>query len=109
MAVECELARLFMKQNEVNLMDIRVPTPADQDKWAKQWRKLNSVGARLDKVSTLLTGVDFDSFSSCNPRLLKRIHAKYPTLTGVHFTKDFFIKEFFHKRNRIVHRGEIDF
>ena len=107
-AVECELARLFMKQNEVDLMDIRMPTPADKDEWAEQWRKWNAIGVRLDKVSTLLTGEDFDSFLSCNPRLLKPIHAKYPTLTGVHFTKDFFIKELFHKRNRIVHLGEID-
>lgn len=109
MAVECELTRLFMKQNEVDLMNTRTPTPADKEGWEEQWRKWNSIAVRLDKVSTLLTGVDFDSFLSCNPRLLNRIHAKYPTLTVVHFTKDFFIKEFFHKRNRIVHRGEIDF
>jgi len=109
MAVECELARLFMKWSEVDLMDTRMPTPADKDKWAEQWRKWNAIGVRLDKVSTLLTGEDFDSFLSRNPRLLNPIHAKYPTFKGVHFTKDFFIKEFFRKRHRIVHLGEIDF
>jgi len=109
MAVECELARLFIKWNGIDLMDTRTPTPADKDDWAEQWRKWTAIAVRLDKVSTLLTGEDFDSFLSHNPTLLKPIHAKYPTFTGVLFTKDFFIKEFFYKRNRIVHLGEIDF
>ncbi len=109
MAVECELTRLFMKQNEVDLMNTRTPTPADKDKWEEQWRKWNTIATRLAKVSTLLTGENFDSFLSHNPRLLNPIYAKYPAFTGVHITKDFFIKEFFHKRNRILHSGEINF
>ena len=67
------------------------------------------VGVRLDKVATLLTGDNFDSFLSRKPRLLNPIYTEYPTFTGVQLTKDIFIKEFFHKRNRIVHLGEIDF
>ncbi len=109
MAVECELARLFIKWNEVNLMQTKDVKPADKEAWAELWRKWNGIAVRLDKVSTLLTGEDFDSFLSHNPVLLKPLHDKYPTLAGVYSTKDFFIKEVFHKRNRIVHLGEIDF
>ena len=109
MAVECELARLFMKWNDIDLRYTRDPTPADQEKWEKQWRKWTMVGVRLDKVATLLTGDNFDSFLSRKPRLLNPIYTEYPTFTGVQLTKDIFIKEFFHKRNRIVHLGEIDF
>ena len=109
MAVECELARLFIKWNGVDLIPTRMPTPADKEGWAEQWRKWTAIAVRLDKVSTLLTGEDFDSFLSHNPTLLKPVIAKYPAFTAGQFTKDFFIKEFFYKRNRVVHLGEIDF
>lgn len=109
MAVECELARLFIKWNEVDLMDERIATPADRDAWAEQWRKWNQISVRLDKASTLLVGEDFDSFLSHNPGLLKPVHDKYPTSTRTTSPRGFFIEEFFRKRNRIVHLGEIDF
>jgi hypothetical protein len=107
-AVECELAHFFIKWNEVDVMDTRMPTPADKDGWEEQLRKF-SIAIRLDKVSTLLTGEDFDSFLSHNPELLKPIRARYPTFTECISPKDFLKKEFFDKRNKIAHRGEIDF
>ena len=109
MAVECELARMFIKWNEIDLMNTGMPTPADREALAEQWRKWNSIVVRFDKVSTLLVQEDFDSFLSHNTELLKPIHAKYPASASCASPKDVFITEFFHKRNRIVHSGEIDF
>src|SRR5580658_2687232 len=106
MALECELARLFNKWSELEIMDTRMPTAADKEAFAEQWRKWVSIAVRLDKVATLLAKEDFDSFLSHNPQLLKRTHAKYPSAV---VDRDFVIKEFFYKRNRIVHAGEIDF
>jgi hypothetical protein len=106
MAVECELARLFMKWKEVDFMDKAMPTPQDRETWAEQWRKWVSIAVRFDKVSTLMTGEDLDLFLSHNPGLLKSTNAKYSVGAS---PKDFFIKDFFYKRNKIVHQGEIDF
>ena len=106
MAVECELARLFFKWHEVDLFPVQI---ADKDELEKTWRKWVSIAVRLDKVSTLLTGESFDSFLSHNPEFLKSISTKYPTFTAGTSPKDFFIKEFFYKRNKIVHAGEINY
>jgi hypothetical protein len=109
MAVECELARLFFKWHEVDLFPVHIATQADKDGLEKAWRKWISIAVRLDKVSTLLTGKSFDSFLSHKPEFLKSISAKYPTLTVGASSKEFFIKELFYKRNKIVHAGEINY
>lgn len=109
MAVECELAYLFMKWNRIDLMLISTPTDADEEEWEKQWRDVRSVAARLDKVSSLLTGQPFDSFLSRNGEVLHGLHAHYPASKKTASPKDFFVKELFHKRNKIVHFGKIDF
>jgi len=110
MAVECELVYLFMKWNRIDLMLVRNPTDADDDGWEKQWRDdVRTVAARFDKVSSLLTGHSFDAFLSQNGGLLNAMHAACPASKGIASPKDFFVKEFFHKRNKIVHFGKIDF
>jgi uncharacterized repeat protein (TIGR03803 family) len=62
----------------------------------------------LDKVSSPLTGKPFDSFLSANGDLLKSVRTQYQS-SGEALAKDFFVKGLFHKRNRIVHFGKIDF
>jgi hypothetical protein len=110
MAIECELVYLFMQWNRVDLMLVRNPTDADEEAWEKQWRDdVRTIAARLDKVSSLLTGESFDSFLSHNPKLLNPLHAHCPGYKSGASPKDFFVKEFFYKRNRIVHFGKIDF
>jgi hypothetical protein len=37
------------------------------------------------------------------------MHTQYPAAKSAASPKDFFVKEFFHKRNKIVHFGKIDF
>jgi hypothetical protein len=108
MAVESQLAYLFMKWNRVNLTLQRNPTDGDEQEWEERWRDIRSVAARFDTVSSRLTGKSFDSFLSANGDLLKSVRTQYES-SGEASAKDFFVKELFHKRNRIVHFGKIDF
>ncbi|HEV2232779.1 MAG TPA: hypothetical protein VGV68_05165 [Terriglobia bacterium] len=109
MAVECELAYLFFKWKELELSATRTPAEADKNEWEKQWRDCLSVTARLDEVSKLLTEEAFGSFLSHNGALLKPLHNKFPNSRNPASLKDFLQKEFFDKRNKIVHRGQINF
>ncbi|MGH2639509.1 MAG: hypothetical protein ACRDF4_09560 [Rhabdochlamydiaceae bacterium] len=109
MAVECEMAGLFIKWKGVELMATRTPTEADKNVWAEQWRKWLGIAVKLNKVSELLTGKDFDSFLSHNASLLKPLHEKYPNSQTYQSPKDFFQKELFDRRNKIVHLGAINF
>lgn len=107
MAVESQLAYLFMKWNRVDLTLQRNPTDADEEEWEERWRDIRSVAARFDRVSSLLAGQSFDSFLSANGGLLKSVLTYYRSSAGAS-AKDFFVKGLFHKR-RVVHFGKIDF
>jgi hypothetical protein len=108
MAVECDMAYLFMKWKGIDL-ETRMPGEADREEWEKQWREeVRTVAARLDRVSGLLTGQDFDSFLAQNTGLLKPVHMRYPASKSEPSPKKFFIAELFHRRNRVVHFGEIN-
>jgi hypothetical protein len=89
MAVESQLAYLFMKWNGVDLTLQRNPTDADEEEWEERWRDIRSVAARFDKVSSLLTGKSFDSFLSANGDLLKSVRTQYQC-SGETLAKDFF-------------------
>jgi hypothetical protein len=108
-AVECDMAYLFMKWNRVELLATRDPNEADEEAWEQNWRKLSTISRRLDEVSRLLSGKPFDLFISQNPALVQPIGERYPHYGSERSPKQFFIKELFHKRNRIVHFGEINF
>jgi hypothetical protein len=103
MAVESQLAYLFMKWNRDDLTLQRNPTDADEEEWEESW-----LAARFDRVSSRLTGKSFDSFLSANGDLLKSVRTQYQS-SGEASAKDFFVKGLFRKRNRIVHFGKIDF
>jgi hypothetical protein len=62
---------------------------------------------RFDRVSLLLTGEAFDAFVAHNANLLKSLQTKYQNTIPTASLKDFFIRELFHKRNRIVHFGKM--
>jgi hypothetical protein len=110
MAVECQLAYLFMKWNRIDLTLVRNPTDADEEEWEEQWRNdVRTVAARFDKVSVLLTARSFDSFLVQNGHLLTALQTKYQNWKSTSSFKDLFVKEVFHKRNRIVHFGKIDY
>jgi hypothetical protein len=82
MAVECEMARLYLKWNEVDLLSTRSANDADREEWEERWRKFFAIGTKLDKVSELLTGQPFDSFLSQNSGLLGAAQAQYPAITA---------------------------
>src|SRR5215470_5759778 len=77
MAVESQLAFLFMKWNRIDLMPQRTPTETDEEEWEERWRDLRSIAARFDSVSRLLTQKSFDSFLSANSDLLKSVRTHY--------------------------------
>jgi hypothetical protein len=104
-AVECELAYLFFKWKRVDLIPTGGATAAEEEEWSEYWRKLG-IKPRLDEVSVLLTGHKFDVLLAKNPQLLQGVDLAAKGFTS---PKDFFDKEFFRKRNRIVHSGEIDY
>jgi hypothetical protein len=108
MAVESQLAYLFMKWNRVDLTLQRNPTDADEEECEERWRDMRSVAARFDKVSSLLTGKSLDSFLSANGDLLKSVRTQYQS-SGEFLAKDSVVNGLFHKRNRIVHFGKIAF
>ena len=109
MAVECNLAYLFSKWKEIEMMETKIPVPqSDKEAWMAEWNGIFEIKKRLNKVSRFLTGKDFDSFLSSNPALMKPLSAAY-TASGCTSARTFFVKELFHRRNRVVHSGAIDF
>ena len=108
MAVESQLAYLFMKWNRVDLTLQRNATDADEAEWEERWRDIRSVADRFDRVSSLLAGQSFDAFLSANGDLLKSVRTHYQS-SGEASANYFFVKGLFHKRNRVVHFGKIDF
>jgi len=113
MAVECEMSRLFIKWKGLDQMRANqtgtMPTQAEEDVWVDEWRSFSRIKRRLDELSKLLTGQDFNELISQNSGLLSKIRSKYPALKSHVSPKDFFQQELFNKRNKVVHHGEIDF
>lgn len=104
-AVDCELSYLFFKWKRVDAISESGPTPFMEEEWSEQWRKLG-MKSRLDTVSAFLTGHKFDEYIEQNAPLFKSVDYSAKGCTSL---KDYLYEEFFHKRNRIVHAGEIDY
>jgi hypothetical protein len=102
-AVEGQMAYLFFKWKKVDSFTFDIA-----NQWEKEWAGMRSIASRLDKLSKFLTGVSFDSFVQTKKVLLQ------PALDAGHYDsatsfRDFFQEQFFERRNKIVHYGEIDF
>jgi hypothetical protein len=111
MAVECDLARLYVKWKEIELIGVGVMTPsqADKDSWEETLRGWTRITTKLDKICEYLTTEDFDLFIANRPDLKMAIHVTHPASNGVSSFKYFFQEQLFWKRNQIVHFGRIDF
>jgi len=106
MAVECYVAYLYLKWKGIDHgLSGQSVSSAEEDSWADDLRKWNSVGARFDKVCDLLTNQTFDSFLASTVEVAQ----KYPAMQAVPSAKQWFQDELFAKRNLVVHRGAIDF
>jgi hypothetical protein len=112
MAVECELAYFYIKWKTWEFAwanDTHFHDPVKREEYAEEWRNFRYISRRFDEVSQLLTGKNFDSFLQNNGALFKAVENEYPTCKNFTSWKEFFRQELFDRRNKIVHRGEIDF
>jgi uncharacterized OB-fold protein len=102
-AVEGQMAYLFFKWRKVDNFTYEIT-----QQWEKDWIEMRSIGKRIDELSKFLTEVNFDSFAQQKKALLQSAldAAHYDPATSF---KDFFQEQFFERRNKIVHYGEIDF
>ena len=102
-AVEGQMTYLFFKWKKVDNFSYEIAP-----EWEEDWTNMRSIGKRMDELSKFLAGVNFDSFAQQKKASLQS------ALSGACYNparslKDFFQEQFFEKRNRIVHYGEIDF
>ena len=112
MAVECELAYFYIKWKAFDFAlanNTHFHDPAKKEEYAEEWRSLRNISRRFDETSKLLTGKNLDSFLFDNSALVKAVENEYPTFKNFASSKEFFRQELFDRRNKIVHRGEIDF
>jgi hypothetical protein len=102
-AVEGQMAYLFFKWKKVDSFTMSI-----KEQWSNEWTDMRSIGKRMDELSRFLTELDFDKFAEKKKALLQSAldESYYDPSTSF---KDFFQKQLFEKRNKIVHYGEIDF
>ena len=102
-AVEGQMAYLFFKWKKIDNFTFDIAK-----QWEKDWTGMRSIANRLDKLSRFLTGINFDTFAQSRKALLQSAldASHYDSATSF---RDFFQEQFFERRNKIVHYGEIDF
>jgi hypothetical protein len=102
MAIECELARLFMHWKEVELMLERAATQIDRNE-----RVGSGVsGQHSREIGQSLSFRDkarLDSFVSTNPQLSASLTERHPESVTVGSPKKFFQEHLFWKRNQVLH------
>jgi hypothetical protein len=102
-AVEGQMAYLFFKWNKIDSFTFDIAK-----QWEKHWTEMRSIAKRMDELSKFLTGISFDSFAQRKKVLLQSALDVGHYDPGTSF-RDFFQEQFFERRNKIVHYGEIDF
>jgi hypothetical protein len=108
MAVESELARLYIKWREID--SGLLPNEVTDDHRAgfdDELRGHFKIIDRLDMLSTCLTKVPFNEFIVSRTDLSALVANAHPNSTGQSLKK-YFEAEVFWKRNLIVHFGKID-
>ena len=110
MAMECEMARLYIKWKNIDLVEPGAfATKEQEDSCEKELRRATRVVTKLDLVCRFLTGEDFDTFFLKTSDLTKALRARHPESVDTASPKKFFEETLFHRRNRIVHLGKIDY
>lgn len=106
MAMESEMAYLFFKWRTVDsVWSVPERTRGNREQWENEWAEIRSITKRLDELSRLLTKMCFDHFAQQNKELLMPTLDRFVPSASI---RDYFQDEFFEKRNRIAHYGEID-
>jgi DNA-directed RNA polymerase subunit RPC12/RpoP len=82
-------------------------TSEDELSWEKEFRELDSVGAKISKTSTLMVSCSLDAYLKRRQKSDPKVKEIYKTY-GRPSALDSFLKKIFQPRNRIVHKGFID-
>jgi len=117
-AVETALPQVFNKWKKIDLK-IGKPTPEQREELVNEYRngtrrdksKRSEFEKSMDFVSNFLTGKSFDNFVNDFVRekgLAALIGSESP-LGEVELTASYVHAKLFHKRNRIMHWGEVNF
>jgi hypothetical protein len=108
MAVESYLTRLFLKLKgmETYAATFKLPTPAEEVAWEKEYPRSGGFPSPVGFVSQRLVGTTFDKFIDGNGPA-KAIFVRLPNPSQVNPTQ-YFQDRLFMRRNRIVHWGYVN-
>jgi hypothetical protein len=109
LAVECELARAFMRWKNIDsgLFGNR-PSASEEHHWLGSLRNCGIL-QRLDRVCRFLTEQSFDAFLGRQSALTQSLHGRHPESISTRSLRTFFNEHLFHKRDQIVYSGKKDF
>jgi hypothetical protein len=107
-AVESELARVYVKWREIETGLPNDITDADRAKFDEELRKQFKIVDRLDMVSEYLTKLKFNEYVDGNLDLKAFVLKAHPDFAGKSSLKKYFEEQLFWKRNVIAHFGKID-
>lgn len=82
------------------------PTAEQEEAWEKEYPRSGGFPKPADFVSNQIAGMPFDEFVIKND-VAKTIIDGFPAAAGIS-AKEFFQKELFYPRNRIVHWGYVN-
>ena len=108
MAAESYLTRLFLKLKgmETYAVTFKLPTPAEEAAWEKEYPRSGGFPSPVGFVSQRLVGTTFDEFIDGNGPA-KTIFLRLPNPSQVKPTQ-YFQDQLFKRRNRIVHWGYVN-
>jgi hypothetical protein len=108
MAVESYLTRLFLKLKGMQTYAVafRLPTPAEEAAWEKEYPRTGGFPSPVGFVSQRLVGTTFDKFIEGNGPA-QAIFSRLPNSSRVNPTQ-YFQDQLFKQRNRIVHWGYVN-
>jgi hypothetical protein len=107
-AVESELARVFVKWREIETGLPHEITDADRVGFDDELRRQFKIVDRLDMVSTYLTNLRFNEYVESNVDLKAFVLKAHTDVGAQPSLKKYFEEQLFWKRNAIAHLGKID-
>lgn len=107
-AVESELARVYIKWRSIETGLPYEITDADRENFEDELRKCFKIVDRLDMVSEYLTKLKFNEFVQADADVSDFVLKAHPESATNPSLKKFFEEELFWRRNAIAHAGKID-
>ena len=107
-AVESELARVYIKWREIETGLPHEITDADRATFDEELRRKFKIVDRLDMVSAYLTKLKFSEYVESDTTLKAFVLKTHPDFAAQPSLKKYFEEQLFWKRNVIAHFGNID-